>query len=337
MNQYYHTKCLSRQALIFILITTFLLLSSCRFVPSNSSFSDTGFYYDTVITITLYDCSSQEQAQSILDDCMNLAGHYEQLLSPSIEGSDIWNINHSNGDPVIVAQDTTTLILRALDYAQMSNGVVDPTIGTLSQLWNFGSNNQKIVPEDFQIQDALSHVDYHSLQVKGNEIILSDPQAQLELGFIAKGFIADKLKELLISEGITSAIINLGGNVVTVGSKSDGSPFRIGIQDPFSQTGASSVQVDSSDSSVVSSGNYERFFEQDGKRYHHILSTENGYPADTGLAQITIMSDESTNCDALSTLCFLLGYEKSALLLEDHPNVKAIFITEDGEILYINF
>lgn len=268
---------------------------------------------------------------------MNLAGHYEQLLSPSIEGSDIWNINHSNGDPVIVAQDTTTLILRSLDYAQMSNGVVDPTIGTLSQLWNFGSNNQKIVPEDFQIQDALSHVDYHSLQVKGNEIILSDPQAQLELGFIAKGFIADKLKELLISEGITSAIINLGGNVVTVGSKSDGSPFRIGIQDPFSQTGASSVQVDSSDSSVVSSGNYERFFEQDGKRYHHILSTENGYPADTGLAQITIMSDESTNCDALSTLCFLLGYEKSALLLEDHPNVKAIFITEDGEILYINF
>lgn len=268
---------------------------------------------------------------------MELADHYEKLLSPNIEGSDVWKINHSNGSFVPVSEDTLSLLNTALDYARLSDGLVDPTIGSLSQLWNFGSANQAIIPDEELIARALTHIDYTAVNIKDDQVMLRDPEAQIELGFIAKGFIADKMKEFLLSEGVSSALINLGGNVLTLGSRPDGTPFRIGIQEPFSTSGTPALTLDLSDKSVVSSGNYERYFEQDGKLYHHILSTATGYPAQSGLSQVTIISDSSTDGDALSTLCFILGYEKAASLLENHPDIQAIFITEDGTILYANY
>lgn len=312
-------------------------LCSCRSIPQKNTYSQVGFYYDTVIKITLYDCESKSSAQEILSNCMETASFYENLFSPTIEGSDIWNINHSHGAVTTVHADTASLLQSALDYARLSEGIVDPTIGSLTQLWNFGSENEGILPKDTDITTALSHVNYHCLEITENQIRLSDPEAQLELGFIAKGFIADKLKAQLLSDGISSATISLGGNIVTVGAKPDGSPFHIGIQDPFASTGTPILEVDSTDSSIVSSGNYERYFEKDGKRYHHILSSQTGYPSQSGLAQVTILHEDSTLCDAFSTYCFLLGYEKSALLLKQYPEIQAVFITEGGDIQYINF
>jgi len=237
---------------------------------------------------------------------------------------------------VPVSEDTLTLLHTALDYAALSDGLVDPTVGALSQLWNFGSDNQEIIPETEAVDSALLHVDYRFVEIKGNEVRLTDPEARIELGFIAKGFIGDKIKEYLISRNISSALINLGGNVVALGGRPDGTPFHVGIRNPFGEAGEPLLVLDASDISIVSSGNYERFFDKDGRRYHHILSTETGEPAESGLAQVTILSSDSASADALSTLCFILGYEKAASFLEAYPEVQAVFVTTDGEVLYSN-
>ncbi len=319
--------------IILLLIACSIAFSGCGNFSSRESLKTTGFYFDTVISITLYEGGSKE----VLDACMKLAEYYDALLSPNIEGSDIWKINHSLGQAVEVKEDTLTVLKTALSYAQLSDGLVDPSIGSLSSLWNFGSGNEKIVPTTEEISDALSHVDYKSIIIEGNHVTVTDPEAQIDLGFIAKGFIGDQMKEFLISKGVSSALINLGGNVVTLGSRPDGAPFCIGIQKPFANAGTAALTLDLSDISVVSSGNYERYFEKDGVYYHHILSPKTGFPAETGLSQVTILSPRSIDADALSTLCFLLGYENASVLLKDYPDLQAVFITANGEIYYVNF
>ena len=156
--------------------------------------------------------------------------------------------------------------------------------------------------------------------------------AQLALGFLAKGAIADRLKAFFLQKNITSALINLGGNVLAVGQKPDGTAFRTGIKKPFSETNELVDIVALKDQSLVSSGNYERCFRENGVLYHHILDPRTGYPVDTGLSSVTILSDSSTDGDALSTSCFLLGYEKGRELIDSLPDVEALFLLSDGTI-----
>lgn len=289
----------------------------------------TAFYLNTVVSITLY----ERDPDKLFDNCMELLASYDDMLSRTKENSDIWNINHSNGTPVTVHQETSELLSIALSYAEMSDGLVDPTIGTLSALWNFGDSNQGIVPSDAEIKEALSHVDYRNVVLEGNEVTLKDPDAMLDLGFIAKGYIADRLKEYLVSCQVESAIINLGGNVLTIGKRPDGDPFQVGVQKPFADSGSSALTLSVEDKSLVSSGDYERYFIKNDILYHHILSTENGYPADSGLSAVTIISENSVDGDALSTLCFILGYEKGKKLIDSLQGVEAVFIDIDGNIL----
>lgn len=295
----------------------------------------TGFYFNTVISVTVYEPDSSDtslNASALTKICMDMAASYEQLFSRTVEGSDIWNINHSNGAPVTVADDTIALLSTALSYADLSDGLVDPTIGTLSTLWNF-TGEMKTVPPDTDIEEALSHVDYHSVIIDGNQVTLTDSDACIDLGFIAKGYIADQLKEYLVSEGVTSAVINLGGNILTIGNKPDGSDYTIGVQKPFEETGTTLLTLSVSDKSVVSSGNYERYFYANDTLYHHILSTKDGYPVNSDLSQVTIISNSSVDGDALSTLCFILGYEDGLSLIESLPDTEAIFVTTTGDIL----
>ena len=161
---------------------------------------------------------------------------------------------------------------------------------------------------------------------------LLDEYAALDVGFIAKGYIADRLKEYLTAQGVTSGIINLGGNVLTIGNK-DGEAFRVGIQKPFERTGTALMCVESNDSSVVTSGVYERYFSMDKKIYHHILGPSTGYPIDNELLSVTILSKDSTTGDALSTSCLLFGLEKGRELIESMDGVEAIFVTKDYEII----
>ncbi len=320
----------------------FVILSACT---SNKTMpiSQTGFYFDTVITITLYDSSDK----TLLDSCFELADYYEHIFSKTINGSDIYRINNSNGMPTEVSPETIELLSVVLQYSELTNGIVDPTIGGVSALWDFHKQNSdsdtqgnsdtdfntiQTPPEHSLITDAIAHTDYTNIKIHDNTVTLTDPYAHIDLGFIAKGYIADRIKDFLISEGITSAIINLGGNVLTIGSKPDSSAFNIGIQEPFAKTGTAITVVSSTDCSVVTSGIYERYFNYDNKLYHHILNTKTGYPVETDLLGVTIISDNSVDGDALSTACLALGYKPALELIESIEGIEALFITNDGEI-----
>lgn len=327
----YKNNTFSPQIAILLLIGLLLGMTGCQ--RTVEPVSSTGFYFDTFISVTLYDITEPQRADDILNGCMELAGRYEQLFSRTVETSDISRINAHPGEWVNVDPETAALLQTACDYAERSDGLVDPSIGAVSSLWDFHEAAGSVIPSDAALTEALSHVDYRRITIRDSKVLLAEEGMILDLGFIAKGYIADRMKEYLLDRDVHSAVISLGGNVLTIGNKPDGSPFHIGIQKPFADTGVSLLTIEASDRSVVSSGNYERYFEKDGILYHHILSTKTGYPVDSGLSQVTILSDDSVTGDALSTLCFLSGYEKATDLLKSYPDVQAVFVLDDGSVI----
>lgn len=311
---------------LFPLLFGILFLAGCG--RPAEPLSRTGFYFDTVVTITLYD----QREEELLDQCFSMAQSYENLFSKTVENSDVWNINHGDGQPVRVSDDTLALLHAALSYSRLTDGKIDPTIGPVTQLWDFSASSDGLIPSQEALTEALSHVGYENILIDGNNVCLSDSQAQIDLGFIAKGYIADRMKDYLLSQGVKSATINLGGNVLAIGSRPDGSPFRIGIQKPFAPDGTVALALPVSDLSVVSSGIYERYFEKNDVIYHHILDTKTGYPIQNNLFEVTILSQSSMDGDALSTTCFLLGSEDGMALIESLENTEAVFLMSDGSV-----
>lgn len=303
-------------------------LTGCTKPPAGESLEAFGTYFDTIISIKIW---GGEEA--LLDHCKEMCSRYEQLFSRTIPTSDISRINAAKGQSVQVDEETIELIKKGLYYSEISNGSFDITIAPLSELWDI-KNNPGNIPDAASIEEAKSHVDYRKVKVEGNTVTLEDPKAAIDLGGIAKGFIADKLKAYLEGEGIEHGQIDLGGNLLTIGSKTDGSDFHIGIQKPFAKTNEAITTVDIHDQSVVSSGTYERYFKKDGKIYHHLLDPKTGYPFDNGLLQVTIISDQSVDGDGLSTTCFALGLEEGTKLIESLDNIQAIFVTEDYSLHY---
>ncbi len=293
--------------------------------------SRTELYLDTVITISLYDTDDS----TILDSCFDKIQYYESIFSRTAEGSDVWNINHSEGEPVTVSDDTISLLTQAISYCEMTNGALDITIEPVSSLWDFhqGENlvENPVLPDPADIEEALTHLDYSVVQIDGNTVTLTDPEAGIDLGAIAKGYISDRIWEELTALGCESALVNLGGsNMLAVGSKPDYSDFNIGIRRPFSESAYDLIQkVSITDSSVITSGTYERYFEVDGTIYHHILSPETGYPVQTSMTSVSIVTQDGALGDALSTSCFVLGPEEGMALIESLPDVEALFIFED--------
>ncbi len=300
----------------------------------NTPVSKSGFYFDTVIEITLYGRSNE----SLLDDCFSLAEQYENLFSNTIAESDISRINHAAGAPVTVDDETIALLKKGIEYGKLSGGAFDITIGKLSKLWNFSTKtlldetDSSMVPTEDEIKNALATVDYRAVRIDGNKVSLTNENAMIDLGGIAKGYIADQMKQYLIAHGVRNGYINLGGNVLCIGTKPDSSPFRIGIQMPFGQGNEVIASVELNDKTVVSSGVYERNFTANGKLYHHILDPSTGYPYENGLLGVSIITDSSADGDALSTICFSLGQKDGMELIERLPDTEAIFITEDYEL-----
>ena len=293
----------------------------------------TGFFFDTVITISLYDTDDE----AVLDACDSLMLECENRLSRTRENSDIWNINHAKGEAVEVSEETITLIKDALAYCELSDGAFDITIAPVVSLWDFHLENDPQVPDAGAISEAVTHVDYTMIKIddEKNTVALTDPDAGIDLGAIAKGYISDLLREEILKQGCGSALINLGGNVLAVGTKPDGSDWNIGIRRPFAESAydiIAKVAVD--DMSVITSGTYERYFEQDGVLYHHILDPSTGYSVNNGLTSVTILSENGTDGDALSTTCFVLGPEKGMELVESLDGIEAMFIADDDTISY---
>lgn len=314
----------------FILLPMVLILCifsvSCQPKPRAESFN--AFYFDTVITLTFYN----KQDAALAPACFALCEKYEKMLSRTIPESDISRINNAGGEYVEVDPETAFLLQEALQYCENTEGALDLTIAPVMNLWDFTSvSPDKQPPATDDLLEALSHVDYKNLTIDGNRVQLSDPRAEIDLGFIAKGYVADRLKEYLKEQGVSSAIINLGGNVLTIGSKPDGSAYQIGVKNPFDEQTPATV-LSLADKSAVTSGTYERFFVHDEKTYHHILNTQNGMPVETDLSGVTIISSSSLQADALSTTCLILGKEKSKKLLKQYPDIEAVFLLQDGSV-----
>lgn len=339
-----------------VLVCPMLLFTGCGNITDadtsttgNQPISISSIKLNTAVQITIYD--SQDKA--LLDDCLALCDKYELVFSRTNEKSELYKLNHrkdtsdkdSNTDrqttpyPVSgtadtwhISEDLAALLSEGLDITRESDGAFDIAIAPLTSLWDFTAEDPK-APDDAAIQKALPLCSSDGVTIGGQDITLPSDDIQFDVGAIAKGYIADRLKDFLVKKGVNSAIINLGGNVLCIGSKPDGTPFKVGIQKPFADRNETEAVMDIAGKSVVSSGIYERCFKQGGKLYHHILNPQTGYPYDNGLISVTIISDQSVDGDALSTTCFALGL-KDGLKFAEKKGVQAVFITEDYELHY---
>lgn len=339
-----------------VLVCPILLFTGCGNITDadtsttgNEPISISSIKLNTAVQITIYD--SQDKA--LLDDCLALCDKYELIFSRTNEKSELYKLNHrkdtsdkdtntdrqttpypvsGTADTWHISEDLAALLSEGLDITRESDGAFDIAIAPLTSLWDFTAEDPK-APDDADIQKVLSLCSSDGVTIDGQDITLPSDDIQFDVGAIAKGYIADRLKDFLVKKGVNSAIINLGGNVLCIGSKPNGTPFKIGIQKPFADRNETEAVMDITGKSVVSSGIYERCFKQGGKLYHHILNPQTGYPYENGLISVTIISDQSVDGDALSTTCFALGLE-DGLKFAEKKGVQAVFITEDYELHY---
>ena len=339
-----------------VLVCPILLFTGCGNITDadtsttgNEPISISSIKLNTAVQITIYD----SQDKSLLDDCLALCDRYELIFSRTNENSELYKLNHrkdtSDKDPNAdgqtipypisgtadtwhISEDLASLLSQGLSITRESDGAFDIAIAPLTSLWDFTAEDPK-VPDDAAIQKALPLCSSDGVTIDDQDITLPSDDIQFDVGAIAKGYIADRMKDLLVKKGVNSAIINLGGNVLCIGSKPDGTPFKVGIQKPFADRNETEAVMDITGKSVVSSGIYERCFKQNGKLYHHILNPKTGFPYDNSLISVTIISDQSVDGDALSTTCFALGLE-NGLKFAEKKGVQAVFITEDYELHY---
>lgn len=319
-----------------MLINISALTSGC-FAPINFPVSVTGYKLNTYVTLSAYTAGkhSADELNSILNEALALCDTYELLFSRTDSRSLLYKVN--NGECTNIPKELAELINTGIEYGKISHGAFDISIGSVSSLWDFTADSPAI-PDEAAVKNALQYVDYTKIKVSAKadgtfDIDMPDGMI-LDLGAIAKGYIADRIKDFLLKNGIDQAIINLGGNVLCIGSKDENTDFTIGIKKPFAKDSTTLVNLSVSDKSAVSSGTYERYFRDGDKLYHHILNPATGYPYDNELCAVTIVSELSITGDCLSTTCFALGLDKGMELIEATENVEAVFVTNDGHTHY---
>ncbi len=258
----------------------------------------------------------------------------EEKISEKLENSeDKFSLNQDGSITFQVSDNMAEILEKGIYYSKLSDGKFDITIKPVSELWDFTSGS-KVIPSADKINSAKKKINYKNVSIKNHNLTFKKAGMGIDLGGIAKGFIADKLKQYLKDNGVKSAIINLGGNILCIGSKSENKPFNIGVQQPFADRNEVVSVVSAKDISVVSSGIYERYFEENGTLYHHILNPKTGYSYDNGLIAVTILSDKSVDGDGLSTTCFALGLQEGIKFIDSLDNVYALFITSDEKMHY---
>lgn len=319
--------------IIFTSIILVITLLLSIFFNTKSNYSKEYYYLGTVNEITILGMSKLK-SEKILNYCGEILKDIENKMSNTIPGSDVSKINNNAGSNFVnVSDDTFFVIKEAIKYSNLSNGNFDITIGPISDLWGIGTKNSK-VPSNKEIQTLLNLVDYKNiiLDESNKSIKLKKRNMKIDLGAIAKGYAADIIIDYLKSNNVKSAIVNLGGNIYTLGSKNKNEPFTVGIQNPNLPRGNSIGNIKTTNKSVVTSGIYERYIQKENKIYHHILNPSSGYPFENELSSVTIISNKSIICDALSTSVFGLGLDKGLALIESLDSTDAILITKNKEI-----
>jgi FAD:protein FMN transferase len=317
--------------LVFFII---MLLAGCgnnavNSGSSSSPLSRTEVWLDTPCTISIYDKSST----AVLDKAFAALKDIHNKMNADLDSSEVSNINKNAGLNYVKVSDGTFYVIKeAIKFSELTGGKFDITIGPLVKLWGINTPNAH-VPSPAEIKSKLPLVNYKNILINENDksVKLKNTGMAIDLGGIAKGYAGDAVGNVLKQNGVKHALINLGGNIYTIGSKPDGSNWRLGIQNPTTPNGDYLGTVEVKDKAVVTSGIYERYFEQNGKIYHHILDTDTGYPVDNNLASVTIVTGLSINGDALAKV-FCMGIDKGLALIKTIKDTEAIFVTRDKKV-----
>ena len=304
------------------LLSAAFLLTGCSGAPAQEPETATFFAMDTAMDFTVYGDAA------LLDEAETLIGSLEEQVSVTDEHSDIYAIDHTGSGSL--SGNAAELMAQALELCRRTGGALDISVYPIVRAWGFTTGSYQ-VPDEETIQSLLPLVDYTQIQYDAATGVVTLPEGmEIDLGSVAKGYAGQLAAQMLREHGVQSALLNLGGNVQTVGAKPDGSPWQIGIKDPQGEDAMMVLSVE--DQAVVTSGGYERYFEQDGQTYWHIMDPSTGHPADSGLISVTIVGDEGVVCDGLSTALFVMGLEKAADLWAQSGDFGAVFVTASGEV-----
>lgn len=335
---------------------------------SNTPIVREGFFFDTYVSVMIYDSkdnysdeiASQNDIENLLATCMSMCSEYENVFSRTLETSELYKLNHNpdfiNGADLYVSDTLSECITKTLEYSGVFGIKYSIMSGTLCDLWDY---NNETIPENDDIVSNCIAIDAYKLTVINNRIKLTFnvenfkqsaekygyvnlandtgtnilmPNVEINLGSSAKGYIADKICEYLKDNGINDAIIDLGGNIVVIGDKYDGSMYKIGIKKPFSEENESYAVCKVADKAVVTSGIYERYFEKNGTIYHHIIDCSTGYPVSNDILSVTIITDDSLLADCYSTGCLLIGKDNALTLINDTEGVECVIIDKSYNI-----
>ena len=326
---------------MILLTTVCLALSACHPASAPSSGSKTSvseasgskqeeskdLAADESLSRELY--AMDTNASAALEASVSEINRLDSLLSISSEKGEIYRINADKEGTV--SEDVNALLSRSLELSQMTDGLFDCTIEPVMEAWGFTTQNFRI-PSEEELEELLSHVDYKQVDLENSAVTIPE-DVRLDLGGIAKGFTSSRVMDIFRKNGVTSGIISLGGNVQALGNKPDGNMWRVGIQDPHDLNSTFAV-VEVADQAVITSGGYQRYFEENGQTYHHIIDPRTGYPAENGLISVTIISADGTLADALSTSLFIMGAEEASSFWKKHRDTfDAIMMKDDGTVM----
>lgn len=317
-----------------------LSLCACGSSEENPSTDDAEshkqfFAMDTIMTVTAYGKGGDEAIQQVVEEITEM----DNMLDPAVRESEVFKINNARGGSTQVSDGILTMLQKAKDVYDSTDGALDLSTYPLSQLWGFidldvENHEEGNVPTEEQIQEKLGLLCFDALTIEDESVSIPSG-SEISFGAVAKGYASDTAVETLRSAGLKSAIVSLGGNVQTLGeTKPDGSSWNVAVQDPNDSSGYLGL-LQTGEAAIITSGSYERYFEKDGVRYHHILDPETGKPADSGLVSVTIVCDSGLTADALSTAMFVLGTEKAADYWRAHSDeFQMIMVTTDNQVLY---
>ncbi len=316
---------------IFVFVLTSGLYS-CN--TTDEPLRGNSYLLGTILNIAIHDSGYDDE---IIELAFDRVAEIERKMSTSqndYDSTELLELNRRSGvAPYIVSEDTYFVLEEAIAFSRLSGGAFDVSIGPLVDLWGIGTEDARVPAQD-EIDSAQALVDYELVELRPDSSIYLPVRGMgVDVGAIAKGYAADEASRILIDRGVEHALLDFGGNILLIGDKPDGTLWRIGVQRPDGERNRFVGVLSLRDTSVVTSGPYERFFEENGVRFHHILDAATGYPADNGLSQVTIVADRSIAADALSTASFVLGLDRALELIESQDGAEAVFVTENNEIV----
>lgn len=305
-------------------LAVLLVLFLCTGCAKTSPQARTELIFDTPVTIAVYD----QKSDDVLTQAFLMCRDLDQQYSKTKAVSEVSILNEMQGNPYEASDELIQILELSIKYSKLTNGLFDITTYKLTELWDFKNTNPK-VPSQEDINNTLASTGYENIIIDGNYVTLLNG-AKIDLGGVVKGYAADEVRKYLIQSGVKNATISIGGNIIAIGNKGNNENWTVGVRDPFAGENVAIMSLEVEDLTVVTSGPYERNFVIDGITYHHILDPKTGYPSNSDIISVTIITETSVVADLLSTSTFLMGIEDGMELIESIEETEAIFIDFDG-------